>query len=87
MASENRVIQSGSFEQRKRMFRVFVNELPPEINTKTWVEVTGPGGFGFVGQVDSVAYPGMMGHHSELVVIEQPPSLPEQGGTLEMIRP
>lgn len=87
MTSENRQVDSGSFEQRQRRFTVFVNQLPPQVNTKTWLEVVADSnGFTLVGQVASVASPGLMGHHSELTLVEQPPSVPSQGGTFKMVR-
>lgn len=74
MTNEARMVQDGNYEQRRRVFRLFTNRLPPTLNTKTWVRVkTNANGMTFLGQIDSINYPGMSGHHSELTVIENPP--------------
>jgi hypothetical protein len=77
--SENRTVNTGSFEQRMRVFTLYTNELPPLITNKTWVQVTSDFGYEFLAQVDSVVYPGLMGNHSELRIVEQPPSVTDTG--------
>jgi hypothetical protein len=77
--SESRTVSAGSFEQRMRVFTLDTNELPPLITNKTWVQVTSDLGYEFLAQVDSVVYPGLMGNHSELRVVEQPPSVTDSG--------
>lgn len=74
MTTENRMVEDGNFEQRARVFSMTVNETPPDVTTKTWVEVvTDYNGFKFLGQVASVAYSGLARNHSELRVVENPP--------------
>lgn len=73
--SESRTVTTGSFEQRMRVFTLFTNELPPTITNKTWVQVTADSGYEFLAQVDSITYPGLMANHSELRIVEQPPSV------------
>jgi len=74
MTNEARMVQDGNFEQKRRVFRLFTNVLPPMLDTKTWVRVkANANGMTFLGQIDSIRYPGLSGHHSELTVIENPP--------------
>lgn len=72
----NRFVQAGNFEQTAGYFRVYLPDTwAYPVETKFWVRVVTDTGFDLLGQVDSVANPGMAGHHVELDVIKRQPSL------------
>lgn len=74
MTGESRDVLDGSFEQRQRVFRVVVNDTPPTLTTKTWVEIVSDyNEFTFLAQISSIQYSGLGNNHAELVVVEQPP--------------
>ena len=73
----NRLAQSGNFEQTAGYFRVYLpDSWAYPIETKFWVRVVTDSGIEILGQVDSVANPGMMGHHMEIDIIKRQPGLP-----------
>lgn len=73
----NRFAQAGNFEQIAGYFRVYLPDTwTYPIETKFWIRVITDSGLEFLGQVDSVANPGMMTHHMEIDIIKRQPTLP-----------
>lgn len=74
MTNETRKVAEGVFEQKVKTFNAYLNVLPPDVDTKTWVKVQSKiNAFNFFAQVDSVRYPSLSGHHTELRLVESPP--------------
>jgi hypothetical protein len=74
--SSSRYVESGNFEQTQGRYIVYLpKEYIQPVETKFWLKITADYGVTFTGQVDSVRYPGLSGHHTELSLVRRTPSL------------
>jgi hypothetical protein len=72
----SRYVEPGNFEQTEARYVVYLpKEYAQPVETKFWVKVVADYGVTFLGQVDSVRYPGLSGHHTEVSLIRRKPTL------------
>jgi hypothetical protein len=69
MKSSTRNLHAGIYEETGRRYRMYVNELLPEITEKFWIRAKA-NGYTVLGQISSISYPGLMAHHIELDIAE-----------------
>jgi hypothetical protein len=67
----SRSLHAGKYEETSKTLQVYCNELPPDVTEKTWARITSKHGYLLTCQVSSIRYPGLMGHHSELSMVEK----------------
>ena len=72
----SRYVEPGNFEQTEARYIVYLpKEYAQPVETKFWVKVVADYGVTFLGQVDSVRYPGLSGHHTEISLVRRKPAL------------
>ena len=74
--SSYRYVEDGNFEQTQGRYIVYLpKEYAQPVETKFWLKIVSDYGVTFTGQVDSVRYPGLSGHHTEVSLVRRKPSL------------
>jgi hypothetical protein len=74
--SSYRFVTDGNFEQTQGRYVVYLpSESAQPVETKFWLKITSDYGLMIMGQVESVRYPGLSGHHSEITLVSRKPTL------------